>query len=193
MDNYSIVHPIEWKISEGYNESKRAIQLKLNEWGKLFTFFDHNQTIRFQTEGPLIPENNGKEPVLILLSNPHPHSIQQGMILSPNRAGHVNPFWETLGASGYFKRTGPINAKVMIRNEYESPFRLFMAVLIPFPSELPTDLKEIFGLFLYDKMIKDGANSIKKVILDNNIRHVICFGKLQFEAMAGATMSYRSM
>jgi hypothetical protein len=45
-------------------------------WKDLYEFDDNCYQIKYKTEGPLIPENNSKLPVLILLSNPHPHSVK---------------------------------------------------------------------------------------------------------------------
>jgi hypothetical protein len=88
----------------------------LFEWSDLFEFDDHNRSIFYKTEDPLTPKNNSKTPILILLSNPHPHSVKQGMFLSPNRSGRENPFWGTLRESGYFEHTGLVDQDVMTEN-----------------------------------------------------------------------------
>jgi hypothetical protein len=38
---------------------------------------------------------------MLLFSNPHPHSVHQGMLLSPNTKGRENPFWETMRNAGW--------------------------------------------------------------------------------------------
>jgi len=156
----------------------------LSPWSYMFEYDDALKEIRYKSEGPLIPEENGKEPVLILLSNPHPHSVKQGMILSPNRVGKENPFWETMRFSGYFRQNGSTGAVAMIQNHYESPFRFFMAVLLPFPSEDPGDLIKLFGHFEYSKMLNEGRESIRKLILDHGIQHIVCFSKLPYDAVS---------
>ena len=150
----------------------------------MFKFDDNLKQIQYKTEGPLMPADNGKTPVLILLSNPHPHSVKQGMILSPNRIGRENPFWETMRNSGFFKHENPINASMMIQNKYQSPFRFFMAVLLPFPTEDPKDLIDIFGSAKYIKMMNQGKEEIKNLIERNNIHHVICFRKTQYDVLS---------
>jgi hypothetical protein len=106
------------------------------------------------------------------------------MFLSPNRSGRENPFWGTLRESGYFEHTGLVDQDVMTENRYNSPFRFFMAVLLSFPSEDPSHLKDIFGLREYEKMLEDGRETVKKLLIQNNISHVICFGKLQYDAIS---------
>jgi len=52
----------------------------------------------------LIPEKrSGRERILLLFSNPHPHSIQQGMFLSPSVKGRQSFFWSGMQDAGWFK------------------------------------------------------------------------------------------
>lgn len=195
MNSLSIIHENSLIIDRDYYNVKSNIQAKLGEWSDLFRCDDSNHQIHYKTEGPLIPEDNSKIPVLILLSNPHPHSIKQGMFLSPNRSGKENPFWETMRDSGYFQYNGSIGAELMIRNKYLSPFRFFMAVLLPFPSEDPTHLKDIFGIYIYQKMLSKGKNVVNTLIMDNNIKHLVCFGRLQYDliSLKGSPDNYTSI
>jgi hypothetical protein len=184
MNSFSIIHENILTIATDYDRVKYNIQEHLKEWPDLYVFDDANNQIRYKTEGPLIPEDNGKIPILILLSNPHPHSVRQGMFLSPNRIGRENPFWETLRGTGYFNFKGPITPQGMIQNKYISPFRFFMAVLFPFPTEDPTHLIDFFGVTEYNKMIVDGRGNIKKLLTDQNIYSIICFGKTQHDIIS---------
>ncbi|MBN1473178.1 MAG: hypothetical protein JW914_01055 [Syntrophaceae bacterium] len=182
MDTISIIHEEIVTIERDYYQVKSVIQDKLRKWSDLYVFDDLNHRIRYKTEGPLIPDDNSKIPVLILLSNPHPNSVKQGMFLSPNR-GRANPFWDTLRDTGFFTYDGKIDATVMIKNEYQSPFRFFMAVLFPFPTKDPTHLINFFGKTEYKKMIETSKATIKKLIVDYNIMNIICFGKTQYDIM----------
>jgi hypothetical protein len=183
MDSLSIIHENILTIGKDYHLVKFNIQEKLNEWSDLYVFNDAHNQIKYKTEGPLIPEDNGKIPILILLSNPHPHSVKQGMFLSPNRIGRENPFWDTLKGTGYFNFDGKIDAAVMVKNKYQSPFRFFMAVLLPFPSEDPKDLITILGNYEYDKIFKIAVTNINNLICTHQIKSVICFGKLQYDSL----------
>ena len=184
MNQYSIIHTNILTVENNYQLVKSRIRDKLKAWPEMFRFDDTLKQIHYETEGPLIPEDNGKTSVLILLSNPHPHSVKQGMILSPNRNGKENAFWKTMRNTGFFKHEKAIDAPMMIRNQYQSPFRFFMAVLLPFPTEYPDDLIDIFGNAGYIKMMNQGKEEIKNLIEHNNIHHVICFGKTQYDALS---------
>lgn len=170
--------------NDNYHGIKMRIMDRLSEWSDLFEFDDLNHSISYETEAPLIPQNNSKTPVLILLSNPHPHSVKQGMFLSPNRSGRENPFWQTLRESGYFDHDDAVGQDVMVLNKYCSPFRFFMAVLLSYPSEDPSHLKDIFGIHEYEKMLWEGKKYLKELLIQNDIRHVVCFGKLQYDAVS---------
>lgn len=184
MNSNSIIHENIFTIEKDYYRVKSNIKDRLNEWSDLYVFDDAHIQIRYKTEGPLIPEDNGKIPILILLSNPHPHSVKQGMFLSPNRSGRENPFWNTLRDSGYFQYSGKMEPDIMIKNGYQSPFRFFIAVLLPFPSEDPTHLEDILGTYEYGKMLIEGKKTIRNLISGNNIKGIICFGKLQYDSLS---------
>jgi hypothetical protein len=196
MDTLSIIHEETVIIERDYDQVKTVIQEKLSDWSDLYMFDDVNHKIRYKTEGPLIPDDNSKTPILILLSNPHPHSVKQGMFLSPNRMGKANPFWDTLRDTGFFNYYGKIDATGMIKNRYQSPFRFFMAVLFPFPTEDPTHLIDFFGKREYEKMVETSKEAIKKIIVDHKIMNIVCFGKTQYDIIKRsrfATSNYISI
>jgi hypothetical protein len=184
MDSHSIIYDDALKLEANYHEIKSNIQQKLQDSIDLYKFDDDSKQIQYRTEGPLVPNKNGKIPILILLSNPHPHSVRQGMFLSPNRVGKENPFWSTLRGTGFFKCSNQITPSLMIENRYESPFRIFIAVLLSFPSNFPHELPEIFGVDEYRKMIIAGKMKIEELLAKHDIKNVICFGKTQYDIMA---------
>jgi hypothetical protein len=184
MDNHSIICDETLKFETNYYEIKSNIQQKLQDSVDLYKFDDNAKQIRYHTEGPLVPDNNGKIPILILLSNPHPHSVRQGMFLSRNRVGRENPFWSTLRGTGYFECSNPITLSLMIENRYESPFRIFIAVLLSFPSNFPNELPDIFGEGEYQKMVTTGKRKTEVLLTKHDIKNVICFGKTQYDIMS---------
>jgi len=184
MDSHSIIYDDTLKFEVNYPDIKSNIRQKLHDSIDLYKFDDDSKQIQYRTEGPLVPNNNGRIPILILLSNPHPHSVRQEMFLSPNRVGKENPFWNTLRGTGYFKHSNQITPSLMIENRYESPFRIFIAVLLSFPSNFPHELPEIFGVGEYRKMIIAGKRKIEELLAKYDIRSVICFGKTQYDIMA---------
>jgi len=181
MNSLSIIHEEVITVDRNYDTVKSTIQENLSKWSDMYMFDDTLHQIRYKTEGPLIPEDNSKTPILILLSNPHPHSVKQGMFLSPNRIGRTNPFWDTLRGTGCFEYDNKIDAAFMIKNQYRGPFRFFMAVLFPFPTEDPMHLIDFFGKAEYEKMVGTSKVAIRKLIVDHNIMNVICFGKTQYD------------
>ena len=67
----------------------------------LITFNDLDRSVTFSTER-LIPTASTNRPrVMLLFSNPHPHSVHQGMFLSPNTKGRENLFWPVMGDAGW--------------------------------------------------------------------------------------------
>ena len=186
MGGQSIICDDTLKFEANYLDIKSNIQQKLQDAIDLYKFDDTDRQIRYRTEGPLVPNDNGKIPILILLSNPHPHSVRQGMFLSPNRVGKENPFWNTLRGTGYFIHSDQVTPSLMIENRYKSPFRIFIAVLLSFPSNFPHELPEIFGVGEYRKMITAGKRKIDELLAKHEIKNVICFGKTQYDIMASS-------
>jgi hypothetical protein len=184
MESQSIIYDNILKFEANYPDIKSNIQQKLQDSIDLYKFDDYARQIRYRTESPLVPNDNGKIPILILLSNPHPHSVRQGMFLSPNRVGKENPFWNTLRGTGYFEHSNQITPSLMIENRYECPFRIFIAVLISFPSNFPHELQEIFGVREYRNMIIAGKRKIEELLTKYDIKNVICFGKTQYDVMS---------
>lgn len=76
-----------YQLSHLYDAIKfRATEI-LGKFGSdpdIYQFNDDEKTLTFTSER-LIPEKwSGRKRVLLLFSNPHPHSLQWGMFLSPS-------------------------------------------------------------------------------------------------------------
>jgi hypothetical protein len=79
-----------YSLDEAYESIKgRATQPlgKYLRFPDLFTFNDLDKSLTFSTER-LDPAFTNHPRVMLLFSNPHPHSVQQGMFLSPKTRGH---------------------------------------------------------------------------------------------------------
>jgi len=63
MTQLSIIHTKTLSIENKYQFVKSRIHDKLKAWPEMFRFDDNLSRIHYQTEGPLIPEDNGKKPV----------------------------------------------------------------------------------------------------------------------------------
>ena len=73
------------------------------EDSNLISFDDVEKRVTFTSER-LVPVNRSKRPpVMLLFSNPHPHSIKQGMFLSANIKNRENLFWPTMRNAGGFQ------------------------------------------------------------------------------------------
>lgn len=86
------------------NIKNRAAKImgKYFEDSYLISFDDVEKQVTFTSER-LVPVNSSKRlPVMLLFSNPHPHSIKQGMFLSPNINNRENLFWPTMRNAGWF-------------------------------------------------------------------------------------------
>ena len=116
----------------------------------LYRFNDEERSLTFKSER-LIPQiYSGRPRVMLLFSNPHPHSVHQGMLLSPNTRGKENAFWETMRAAGWinFKEetSDPIKiAEKCFKVQYEGPFDFVFYPYYSFPTNYPQEIEEIFG------------------------------------------------
>lgn len=129
-------------LSEAYESIKeRAIQILDRYLGypDLITFIDLDRSVTFSTER-LIPTASTKRPrVMLLFSNPHPHSVQQGMFLSPNTKGRENLFWPVMRDAGWLSLPEGIRkpkqlADICLQANYRGPFELIFYCYYAFPT-----------------------------------------------------------
>ena len=94
-----------YNLGNDYGDIRdRATQMLGNymEYDNLIKFNDIDRSVTFITER-LFPIKSSKRPkIMLLFSNPHPHSIQQGMFLSSNTKNRENLFWPTMRDAGWF-------------------------------------------------------------------------------------------
>jgi hypothetical protein len=55
----------------------------------VYHFNDQDRTLTFTSERLIRKDASDRQRILLLFSNPHPHSIQQGMFLSPSVKGKL--------------------------------------------------------------------------------------------------------
>ena len=132
-------------LSEAYESIKeRAIRVleKYLGYPNLITFNDSERSVTFFTER-LIPIASTNRPrVMLLFSNPHPHSVHQGMFLSPNTKGRENLFWSVMGDAGWLSITeencNPKQlADICVKAKYQGPFELIFNCYYAFPTDFP--------------------------------------------------------
>ena len=179
-------------LGDSYAVIKDRIIRKLNpylNYPSLILFNDQDGSVVFQSER-LIPENSGKKPrVMLLFSNPHPHSIYRGMFLSPNTKNTPSLFWPIMAESGWLiteKDYTPAQlADICLKAEYQSPFELIFYCYYAFPSDYPEDLAKIFGKEYFNRYIEPDAKSeFYDVIKKEAIQAVLVFNKNIFNLVA---------
>ena len=73
-----------YSLGQDYKAIKdRAVKVLGAGSGDTVDFNDVSREVTFRSER-LIPSHKERPSVILLFSNPHPHSIRQGMFLSPN-------------------------------------------------------------------------------------------------------------
>ena len=148
------------------------------------TFDDSAQTITYTTER-LIPSPRTNLPrprIMLLFSNPHPHSIRQGMFLSPNTRGQENLFWPVMDKAGWLPipkgdRTPPEKlAEICLNVAYTGPFELIFYTYYAFPTDYPEDIRTIFGKeFFQQQIAPEAAREFAETIHTSGVQAVVTF------------------
>jgi hypothetical protein len=76
-----------FNLSLQYNPIKTRVLDILGDYSadnSIYHFNDEEKTLTFTSERLIPPVASDRKRILLLFSNPHPHSIQQGMFLSPS-------------------------------------------------------------------------------------------------------------
>jgi hypothetical protein len=156
----------------------------------LITFNDQGKTITFTSER-LIPTTTKNRPrVMLLFSNPHPFSVQQGMFLSPNYRGQENLFWPVMDDAGWLPipkedRTPDKLREICLNVAFDSPFEFIFYCYYAFPTNFPEDISKIFGREYFERVIEPEAiNEFKKTIQDNGVDAVVTFNKGVFNIVS---------
>lgn len=175
-----------YHLGDSYGEI--AARIKINhhrylDYPDVISFNELDKSITFYTER-LIPSSSGDRPrVMLLFSNPHPHSIHQGMFLSPGTKGRENLFWPTMRDAGWmtFPETtySPKQlAEICLKAEYQGPFEFIFYCYYAFPSNYPEDLRKIFGIEYFDQLIAPEArDELSKTINETDVVAVVTFNK----------------
>ena len=180
-------------LSEAYESIKeRAIQAldKYLEYPALMTFNDLDRSVTFSTER-LIPATSTHRPrIMLLFSNPHPHSVHQGMFLSPNTKGRENLFWSAMGDAGWItitkKSVTQSNLRtICLKAKYRGPFELIFYCYYAFPTDFPEDIGRIFGKEYFRQVIEPEAiDEFRKTIQETSVEAVVTFNKGVFNLVS---------
>ncbi|NIW43835.1 MAG: hypothetical protein GWN30_03360, partial [Gammaproteobacteria bacterium] len=175
-----------YQLRDEYETIKeRAEQVLGNylEYPDLITFRDVNRSVIFKSER-LIPTVSTNRPrIIFLFSNPHPHSVHQGMFLSPNIKGGENPFWSTMRDAGWISFTQEITgpeqlADLCLRARYDGPFEFVFYCYYAFPTRYPKDIKKIFGRKYFNQEIEpEDRENFRRTIEESGVQAVVTFNK----------------
>jgi len=173
-------------LSEAYESIKeRANQIlgKYLGYPDLITFKDLDRSVTFSTE-KLIPTASTNRPhVMLLFSNPHPHSVHQGMFLSKSTKGQENLFWPVMEDAGWItipekNRTPKQLADICLEVNYQGPFDLIFYCYYAFPTNYPEDISKIFGKEYFSQFIEPEAiDEFRKTIQETSVEAVVTFNK----------------
>ena len=175
-------------LSEAYESIKeRAIQILGKYLGypysDLITFNDLDRSVTFSTERLISTASTNKPRVMLLFSNPHPHSVHQGMFLSPSTKGRENLFWPVMEDAGWItipenNRTPKQLADICLEVNYQGPFDLIFYCYYAFTTNYPEDISKIFGKEYFSQVIESEAmDEFRKTIHETSVEAVVTFNK----------------
>jgi len=124
---------------------------------------------------------------MLLFSNPHPHSVHQGMFLSPNSRGRENLFWPVMKDAGWFvlnvEKPSPRQlAEICLKLQYQGPFELVFCCYYAFPTKDPTHITKIFGKGYLEQEINPKAKEeFLSTVQDTSVEAVVTFNKGIFD------------
>jgi hypothetical protein len=175
-----------YHLGHEYEDIKnRAIEFlgKYIEDSNLMSFDDVEKRVTFTSER-LIPDNRGtRPPILLLFSNPHPHSILQGMFLSPNKNKRENLFWPIMRNAGWFsipeaKRNPEDLRDMFLQVKYSGPLELYFYCYYAFPTRYPGHIAKIFGERYFAHIIEPQAkDEFIKTIQELSVEAIVVFNK----------------
>ena len=182
-----------YKIDGCYKEIKnRSRQLlgKYDYYDELFEFNDLSKEITFSSERLIPKRSKQRTRVMLLFSNPHPHSVHQGMFLSGNTRGQESLFWPIMERAGLLpiakeNRSPESLIRICMDLDYGGPFEFLFYCYYAFPTDYPQDIRKIFGKEYFKLHIEpEAAAEFNKMIIENNVQKVITFNKGVFNLVS---------
>ena len=182
-----------YDISRQYDFIKsRALEILGDFYSdsSICSFNDEKKTLTFTSERLIPPVASERMRVLLLFSNPHPHSIQQGMFLSPSVKGRESFFWTGMKDACWFslpeEHPSPyLLAEIFLTIDYESPFELLFYCYYSFPTRYPEDIIKLFGKDYFKEVIEPEAREGFQNIMEQEApAAVVTFNKGVFNLVS---------
>jgi len=184
-----------YPLGDDYDGIKHRAAEYLGKWlgyPNLYRFDDTNRSITFSSERLIPPHSTNSPRVMLLFSNPHPHSVYQGMFLSPNSNGRGSDFWPLMADSSWLPIPGENRypkqlADICLNAKYPGPFDLIFFCYYPFPTRYPDDIRKIFGIEYFREVIEpEASEEFRKNIFETSAAAVVTFNKEIFNIVSKA-------
>ena len=177
-DTYPVIRQRAGRVLGGYLDDPA-----------LFAFDDLKRSLTFTSERLIPTAYTGRPRVMLLFSNPHPHSIRQGMFLSPNTRGQESLFWRAMRDAGWMdieENTTPAQrAQICLAAGYQGPFDLIFHCYYAFPTAYPEEIREMFGEPFFSQVIEPEArDAFRRTLRETGAQAVVTFNKGIFNLVA---------
>lgn len=196
MNGFTVL-TINFQRTYGLSEEYESIKERANEalvkylgYPGPIAFNDSKKSVTFSSER-LIPVASKNRPrIMLLFSNPHPHSIHQGMFLSPNTRGRENLFWPVMEDAGWLpiqkvNRTPKKLAGICLEAKYPGPIELIFLCYYAFPTDFSEDIRNIFGKEYFRQVIEaEALDEFKNSVQETNVEAVVTFNKEIFNLVS---------
>jgi len=188
--------PIHFQATYHLSDQYDSIKSRAHEFlcafysdDSIYHFNDEKKTLTFTSERLIPAVTCGRKRVLLLFSNPHPHSFQQGMFLSPSVKGRQSFFWTGMKDADWFslpeEHPSPNSlAEIFLTLDYESPFELLFYCYYSFPTRYPDDIVKLFGKELFKEVIKSEVRDEFLKIQQKSPSAIITFNKNVFNLVS---------
>jgi len=191
----SINHWRCYRLGKEYPDVKKRAKDTLGKYfedPKVMKFNDVEKTVRFKTELLIPAKRTSRSQIMLLFSNPHPHSIQQGMFLSPSSNKRKSSIWKVMRDAGWFPSCtedyGSERLREMfLRVEYPGPFEFLFCCYYAFPTTMPEQIRGIFGDEFFDEVIKEKARKeFARRTEDTHVAVIVTFNKSIFNLITNS-------
>ena len=175
------------------------------EYRNIYNYNKGNRLV-YETEVLLPKANRKRKNLLIVLGNPAVHSVAEKMFFSYQKTRTIGKwrehrFWKALAECGVLqfceipesptvdniKKINDYKATSLLNGVYKSDFNISLLPFFSFPTPASGEysgvngIARILGRRLFKELKKFEAERFERIVMSNNITHVICFHKPSWE------------